>query len=171
MTEFEHDDLSADWELEKSKTQIKQELHALKELGRELIELSPNDLKKLDLDEDLADAIKQAQSMSKGALKRQVGFIGGLIAARDHEVIKQRLTSLRQPHQGEVQRFHQLESWRDRLLANEDGIFNELMAVFSDFDIQHVRQIVRNASREAQQSKPPKAARQLFQYLQSLMSR
>ncbi|WP_417541845.1 ribosome biogenesis factor YjgA [Methylophaga thalassica] len=170
MSEFEYDqdaEWPADWEFEKSKTQVKQELNALKDLGRSLIELSAKDLQKLDLFEDLYDAIISAQSMSKGALKRQVGYIGGLIADSDHEAISQKLQQLKQPHQGQVKQFHQIEQWRDRLLAGENEVYAELIAEFDDFDVQHVRQLVRNAQREAKQEKPPKSARQLFQYLQS----
>jgi len=170
MSEFEYEqdaEWPADWEFEKSKTQVKQELNALKDLGRSLIELSAKDLQKLDLSEDLYDAIISAQSMSKGALKRQVGYIGGLIADSDHEAISQKLQQLKQPHQGQVKQFHQIEQWRDRLLAGENEVYAELIAEFDDFDVQHVRQLVRNAQREAKQEKPPKSARQLFQYLQS----
>ncbi len=105
--------------------------------------------------------------MSKGALKRQVGYIGGLIANSDHEAINTKLQQLKQPHQGQVKQFHQLEQWRDRLLAGENEVYAELIHAFDDFDVQHVRQLVRNAQREAKQDKPPKSARQLFQYLQS----
>jgi len=170
MSEFEYDqdaEWPADWEFEKSKTQVKQELNALKDLGRSLIELSAKDLQKLDLSEDIYDAIISAQSMSKGALKRQVGYIGGLIADSDYEAISQKLQQLKQPHQGQVKQFHQIEQWRDRLLAGENEVYGELIAEFDDFDVQHVRQLVRNAQREAKQEKPPKSARQLFQYLQS----
>ncbi|SFK40631.1 ribosome biogenesis factor YjgA [Methylophaga sulfidovorans] len=170
MSDFEDNqdaEWPADWEFEKSKTQIKQELNALKDLGRTLIDLSAKDLQKLDLSEDLYDAIISAQSMSKGALKRQVGYIGGMIAESDHEAISQKLQQLKQPHQGQVKQFHQLEQWRDRLLAGENEVYGELIAEFDAFDVQHVRQLVRNAQREAKQEKPPKSARQLFQYLQS----
>jgi ribosome-associated protein len=171
MTEFEHDNADEswpeEWGTEKSKSQIKRELDALKSMGKSLIELSLRDLDKLNLPEDLYDAIVKAHGMSKGALKRQVGFIGSIIAHEDYEKIEQDLTALRQPHQGQVKQFHQLESWRDRLLQGDKEVYGELIAAFDDFDVQHVRQLVRNAEREAKQQKPPKSARQLFQYLQT----
>ena len=168
MIEFEHDHegYDEDFAEEKSKTQIKRELHELRELGRTLVDLSPRDLDKLELDEQLHQSIIAAQSMAKGALKRQIGFIGGLIAKSNHEEIQQRLDNLRQPHQSEVKQFHQVEQWRDQLLAGNNDTLNELIGLFEEFDIQHVRQLVRNAVKEQQQNKPPKSARQLFQYLQ-----
>ncbi|HEY9149004.1 MAG TPA: DUF615 domain-containing protein, partial [Gammaproteobacteria bacterium] len=35
---------------------------------------------------------------------------------------------------------------------------------------QHLRQLMRNAMREAKQNKPPKSARELFRYLRDLMA-
>jgi ribosome-associated protein len=157
-----------DWDNEKSKTQVKKELQALRDLGKALIALPQRELDKLDLPETLREAIDDAQSMSKGALKRQTGFIGGLIAELDHESIEHQLALSKQPHQGQVKQFHQLESWRDRLLADDDDVYGELISEYEGFDVQHVRQLVRNAAREAKQNKPPKAARQVFQYLQDL---
>lgn len=171
MSEFEHEhdeNWPEDWSPEKSKSEIKRELLALKELGKELIALPKNELDKLDLPDEILDAVIDAQKMSKGALKRQTGFIGGLIAEFDHDEITRKLAQLKQPHQGKVKQFHQLETWRDRLLAGDDDVYGELIAEFDDFDVQHVRQLVRNAQREARQGKAPKSARQVFQYLQSL---
>lgn len=151
-----------------SKSQIKRELDALKDLGRELLALPPGELAKLDLDEDLHDAVIQGQSLQKGALKRQTGFIGGLIAKRDHQAISKQLALLKQPQREDTQKFHQLENWRDRLLAGDAMVMTELHNQFVDFDGQYVRQLMRNAKREAQQNQPPKSARLLFKYLQQL---
>lgn len=166
--ELENDQLDDEfeWGTAKSKSQVKRELHALRELGRELIALSKKDLLKLALEEELTEAVLQAQSMNKGALKRQTGFIGGIIARLDHEAIQQKLDQLQHPHKVQTEQFHQLENWRDRLLAEDVAVITELRALFADFDNQHVRQLVRNARQEAAKQQPPKSARLLFQYLQ-----
>ncbi len=151
-----------------SKSQIKRDLDALKDLGRDLIALSPSELAKLDLDENLYDAVLLAQNLQKGALKRQTGFIGRMIANRDHDAISKELETLKQPQREDTQKFHQLEAWRDSLLAGDAAVMTELHNQFTAFDGQHVRQLVRNAKREAQQNQPPKSARLLFKYLQQL---
>ena len=174
MTEFEDDndidneEWSDEWEYGKSKSQVKRDLNELKSLGKQLIDLPLRDLNKLVLPESLLEAVVDAQSMSKGALKRQVGFIGGIIANEDYEKIARDLALLKQPHQGQVKQFHQLEMWRDKLLADDETIYGQLISTFPGFDVQHVRQLVRNAQREQKLSKPPKSARLVFQYLQSL---
>lgn len=155
--EFEH---------EKSKSQIKRELLELKDLGKVLLELPIKDLDKLDLSERLYEAVVKAHGMTHGALKRQIGFIGGLMVHEDYESIKQSTDKIRQAHNGEVKAFHQLEQWRDELLAGDVQVMTVLRNQFEDINIQHVRQLVRNANKEMELNKPAKSARLLFKYLQ-----
>lgn len=170
MTRYDENEQD-DWldeDLGPSKSQVKRDLDALKDLGRELIALPPGELHKLTLDERIFEAVIKAQSMSKGALKRQTGFIGRLIADSDHEDIQQQLQTLRQPHLQATSQFHQLENWRDRLLADDDTIMAELRDRFETLDSQHLRQLVRNAQKEQKQQLTPKSARLIFKYLQQL---
>jgi len=155
-----------EWEDEKSKSEIKRELLALKELGKDLLKLPVKDLDKLNLSERLYEALLKAQDMQKGALKRQTATIGGLIIHEDHDAIKESIEKIRQEHNGQIKQFHQLEQWRDELLAGDNEIMSLLRNQFENFDMQHVRQLVRNANKEATAEKPPKSARILFKYLQ-----
>jgi len=155
-----------DFEDENSKSQIKRELLELKELGKELLKLPVKDLDKLDLSERLYEALIKAHGMVKGALKRQTGTIGGLMVYEDHEAIKLKIEKIKQEHNGQVREFHQLELWRDELLAGDNDVMAVLRNQFEEFDMQHVRQLVRNANKEAKLEKPPKSSRLLFKYLQ-----
>ncbi len=167
MVEYGKQVNDEEWDEEfKSKTQVKQALNELKELGRSLIELPIADLDKLKLPEDVYENVLKAKKMTHGALKRQVGFLGGIIANSDYETIQENLRKLRQAHNGKVKQFHQVEQWRDELIADNKEIMNVLVATFNDLDIQYLRQLVRNAQKEAKQNKPPKSARLLFKYLQ-----
>ncbi len=159
-----------EWEFEKSKSQIKRELLALKDLGKELLKLPVKDLDKLNLSERLYEALVKAQGMTKGALKRQTGTIGGLMVHEDYDEIKLSIDKIRQQHNGEIKQFHQLEIWRDQLLTGDNEVMTTLRNRFEAFDIQHVRQLIRNANKEVEQEKPPKSARILFKYLQQLSS-
>jgi ribosome-associated protein len=109
----------------------------------------------------------KAQSMSHGALKRETGFIGRLIADEDHETIAANVAKLKQAHQGEVKQFHELEQWRDHLLSGNNDVMTMLHQQLESFDGQYVRQLVRNAAKEAKLNKSPKSARLLFKYLQT----
>jgi len=167
MIEFGKEVTDDEWDDDfQSKTQVKQALNDLKELGRELIALPNVDLDKLKLPEDVYDNVLKAKKMTHGALKRQVGFLGAIIANSEYETIQENLAKLRQVHNGKVKQFHKLEQWRDELLADNKDVMNVLVAMFADLDIQYVRQLVRNAQKETKQNKPPKSARLLFKYLQ-----
>ena len=152
----------------KSKSQIKRELLAIKELGAELVTLSNSELEKLPVSATTFSAIQAARAMKKGALKRQLQYIGKLMRNEDPDAIKSTLEALRKPRKEDVTLLHQLESWRDRLVEGDDELLEELIGNYPDIDRQYLRQLVRNGSREKQQNKGPKAARVLFQYLKSL---
>jgi len=94
--------------------------------------------------------------------------IGKLIRAEDAAAIQVALAALNKPHEEEVTIFHEVESWRDRLLAGDDVVLDELSQRFADLDRQHLGQLVRNAKKEVALARPPKSSRALFQYLKGL---
>ena len=60
-----------------SKSQVKRDMHALLDLGRELIALPPAKLARLPLDEPLREAIALAQRIhSNEGRRRQVHYVG-----------------------------------------------------------------------------------------------
>jgi ribosome-associated protein len=156
---------------EKSKSQIKRELLALQELGRELLDLSGKNLYQVPVSVALREAVLAAKHFKKEALRRQLQLIGALMRDEDAEAIRQALATLRQPLQREVQVFHEIESWRDALLAGDAGLLEKLCHRYPDIDRQHVRRLVRNAGKEQKLNKPPRAARDLFRYLKELQAK
>ena len=68
-------------------------------------------------------------------------------------------------------RQHRAEAWRDRLLEEGDGAVGALLDSRRDADGQAIRQLLRNAGREAARNKPPAAARTLFRLLRELDER
>ncbi|MBC3766126.1 ribosome biogenesis factor YjgA [Neptunicella marina] len=158
---------SAD-ELEyKSKTQLKNESSALQKLGEKLVSLSPQVLAKLPLDDELTDAIKLAQRINKRqeGWRRQLQFIGKLMRSRDVEPIELELAKMEGAHQQANQHFHKLEQWRDRLLQKGDSEVNMLLEEHAHLDRQKLRTLIRQANKQQKENKPPKAAREIFQYL------
>ncbi len=163
-----YDDHDEEWI---SKSQRKRECHALQDLGSELVKLSRADLDKIPLDDELQQAINEARRIKqRGALKRQMQFIGKLIRQRDAEPLQQAYDRVMHPFEEDIKHFHQLEKWRERLLSDGDAALEKLVEEQPDTDRQHVRQLIRSARNEQKQNKPPKAARELFQYLKTLMS-
>ena len=155
-------------ELTKSKSQVKREMQALRDLGEELVDLPAGELKKFEFSESLHDAILLAQNSKREALRRQLQHIGKLLREEDDAVIRKTLVQISQPQREEVKAFHEIEHWRDRLIAGDDEVINQLVSRFPDADRQYLRQMIRNARKEHQQEKPPKSSRLLFKYIKEL---
>lgn len=149
-----------------SKSEIKRDAEVLKKMGIELVSLSKNELTKIPLDEDLLYAIELAQKIKKEGYRRQIQYIGKLLRNRDIEPITQALDKLKNRHNQQVALFHKLEKLRDELI--ETGDAEKIMDLFPTADRQQLRTFARLAKKEQQSNKPPKTAKQIFQYLKEL---
>ncbi|WP_342754718.1 ribosome biogenesis factor YjgA [Pantoea sp. MBD-2R] len=151
-----------------SKSEIKRDAEELKRLGAELVELSKNSLDKIPLDDDLRAAIELAQKIKKEGRRRQLQLIGKMLRSREEDPIRQALDKLKNRHNQQVALFHKLEVLRDRLIETGDDAMPDVLALYPDADRQQLRQMIRNAQKEKATNKPPKASRQIFQYLREL---
>ncbi|TSJ90292.1 ribosome-associated protein [Gilliamella apicola] len=149
-----------------SKSEIKRDAEVLKKLGVELVNLSKNEISKIPLDEDLLYAIELAQKIKKEGYRRQIQYIGKLLRNRDIEPITHALDKLKNRHNQQVAMLHRLEKLRDELI--ETGDAESIMDLFSSADRQQLRTLARLAKKELAANKPPKTARQIFQYLKEL---
>ncbi len=151
-----------------SKSQLKREMTALQELGEELVGLSRERLAKIDMPERLRDAILDAQRITKHeARRRQMQYIGKIMRDVDAGPLREALDELKGLSAAANARQHHLENLRTRLMEDE-AAFGDLAREFPAADIQHLRQLRRNALREAEQGRPPRAYRELFRELREL---
>jgi len=150
-----------------SKSQRKREAHALRDLGKALVGLNNAALARIPLPDDLRNAIFEARRIrQRGALKRQLQFIGKLLRGIDEvDAIRQAYEEATHPLRQDVAQHHRLERWRDRLIAEGDAALGDWLAEYPDSDRQHLRQLIRAAEKEKAAGKPPKTARELFRYL------
>ncbi len=65
-----------------SKSEIKRDAEALKDLGAEMVDLGKNALDRIPLDEDLRAAIELAQKIKKEGRRRQPENLGGTDSRR-----------------------------------------------------------------------------------------
>lgn len=149
-----------------SKSEIKQDAEILKKMGVELVNLSKNELTKIPLDEDLLYAIELAQKIKKEGYRRQIQYIGKLLRSRNIDPITQALDKLKNRHNQQVALFHKLEKLRDELI--ETGDAENIIELFPIADRQQLRTLARQAKKERESNKPPKTAKQIFQYLKEL---
>ncbi len=150
-----------------NKAELKREMKVLHDLGRALVELAPSKFDEVTLSTRMYDAVFVAKKLKKAALQRQLRFISGIMSEEDVKTIQLQLKQIAMPHQQETEEFHEIEQWRDKLIAGDNDLSNELVNTLNA-DRQHLRQLIRNANKEAQLNKPPKASRILFKYLKEL---
>lgn len=151
-----------------SKSKIKRDAEALKDLGAELVDLGKNALERIPLDEDLRTAIELAQKIKKEGRRRQLQLIGKMLRARNVEPIQTALGKLKNHYNQQVSLFHKLEMLRDRLVEEGDDAIPSVLGLYPEADRQQLRSLVRNAQKEEATNKPPKAYRQILQYLRNL---
>ena len=151
-----------------SKTKLKAEADAAQNIGKKLIDLSKDRLIKLDLPEALFDAVLEAKRLTaNGAIRRQLQYLGRLMRDIDSAPIVEQLQAWEGKNTQENARFHSMERWRDRLIA-EPAALQEFLTLYPQADIQQLRTLIRNAQKELLANKPPKSSRELFKLIREL---
>ncbi|XXQ69354.1 ribosome biogenesis factor YjgA [Neisseriaceae bacterium B1] len=152
-----------------SKTQKKKQMDELQDLGMELTCLSSETLKKIGLNEDLYEAIREYKKItSNSAVKRQRQYIGRLMRDVDDAPIREFLAKLKGDNQAHNAFLQRVEQARTRLLDNDQAL-TKFMADFPHADASALRTLIRNARKEAELQKPPKNFRALYQELKMVM--
>ena len=169
--EYEYDD-NGDivyYAVRPNKTQIKKDMAALFALSEEISELAPAQLKNLELPESIYKALVEVSGMPhKGARKRLLKFITGQLHKIDIEPILEKLARMKNKSAHAVREHHHVERWRDKLIAEGNEALTELLNEQPHADRQQLRQLLRNAQKEAEAAKPPKSSRLLYRYLKKL---
>lgn len=152
-----------------SKTQRKRAMEALQELGKELVDLPADRMKRVELPEDLRDAVRAAQRMSRHdeARRRQLQYIGRLMRDVDPEPIRRSLAVVRGDSVEETAKLHRIERLRNALLTDEKILY-EIAETFPSVDLQHLRSLRRAALLEQAQDKAPRSYRAIFQLLKEV---
>ena len=152
-----------------SKTQMKNRMNELQDLGMELTRLSNETLKKAGLPEDLQQAIRDYKKItSNGATKRQTQYIGRLMRDIDPEPIREFLARLKGESGAHNAFLQRVEQMRDRLL-DKDQALTDFISEYPDADAGALRTLIRNARKEKELSKPPKNFRALYQAIKAVM--
>lgn len=148
-----------------SKTELKRQMHALQTLGEQLVELSDEQCARLDLPEELRDAVKFAQRV-KGheARRRHMQYLGKLMRRADADAIRIGVKRVTGESRAAVSLMHQAETWRDRLL-DDDHALTAFISEHPDAESQWFRSAIRSARRERTMQRPPKHARELYRRL------
>jgi ribosome-associated protein len=154
-----------------SKSQLKRDMTALQKLGAELVAAPSDRVKRISMPEDVLEAILECQQITDHeGRRRQMQYVGKKMRTLESDevaVIQTAIDSWHGSSKSETAALHAIERQRDRLLA-DDNALTVLREKHPELDIQHVRNLIRNARKEQAEQKPPKAYREIFQLLKSL---
>ncbi len=152
-----------------SKSARKREAASLQELGVKLSALPDQEIKALDLPENLFVALRDLRRLpSHGAQVRQRQYIGKLMRNIDPEPVLAKLAERKQRHDVEIRHFQQLERWRDRLLSEPKAI-DELLEEYPNADRSALTKLLEKAEKERLEQRSPVGARELFAFLRQLL--
>jgi ribosome-associated protein len=156
-----------------SKSARKREHEALQDLARQALEAAPGRIDPLPLDAALAQAIREGRRIpASSARARQIRYLGKLLAAdpAGAAVLDRALGDDRAAHAEEVAQLHRVEQWRDRLLAEGDAALTALAAEHPAIDVGALRDLLRQARRDAGAPRHPATVRRLFRLLRSALA-
>ena len=140
--------------------------------AKQLVELPPSRVAKLELPEDVAEEIGNVRGITSHiARKRQLGHLAKLMRAHDEAAFARARAALANDREAgfrEAAATHRLEALRERLLGEGDAALSELIAAHPDIDRQHLRALIRQARSEREANKPLHAYRELFRVLREM---
>lgn len=165
MSQQDHD--QAEEEFGKSKSQLKREMHALQDLGKRMLELSNDQLDTLPISETLRRAIEESHRIRQNeARRRHLQFIGKVIRREDDpEALQRAIDAFDSGSEEHTRRHHLAERWRDRMITEGDVVVGEFFSYCPSADLQHLRNLARNARKDVERQKNTGQARKLFRYL------
>lgn len=153
-----------------SKTKRKQISTALQKLGVELVALNRAQLDQLRLPDQLMDAVLLAKRLGRDeAGRRQMQYIGRIMRGIDAAPIQQQLDAWKGVNDQEIGRLHEVERWRERLLA-DDASLAEFISSHPGSDAQQLRTLIRNTRKEQAAARAPANYRALFRVIRQALT-
>src|ERR1700733_12956393 len=157
--ETENFDSAETEEQRRSKSARKREAASLQELGVKLSALPDQEIKALDLPENLFIALRDLRRLpSHGAQVRQRQYIGKLMRKIDPEPVLAKLAERKQRHDVEIRHFQQIERWRDRLLSEPTIAIEALIEEHPQVDRAALLRLLEKAERERLEQRSPVGA-------------
>ena len=156
-----------------SRSEQRREALGVLSLALQLMEQSDARISQIPMDEDLRSLVLASKKITAQiARKRQAQYLAKIMRRQDDDALQAIRAALdhdKVEGRREAQALHQVEYWRDRLIAEGDVALAELLALHPHADRQHLRQLARNAHQEKLKNKPPHAYRELFRELRALL--
>ena len=142
---------------------------ALQSLGEQLVVLALDQISKIEMPQDLREAVIFAKTLKRNETRRrQMQYIGALMRDADPEPIQKALDEISRGRGNDAQSFQEIEQWRNGLIDGNDEFLGKTVNRFPDADRKRLRSLALKARKEREENNPPKASRALFRYLREL---
>ena len=152
-----------------SKSQRKRDMTALQKLGAALVELSPEQLARIDMPESLRDAVMECRRFSKHeAVRRQMQYIGRIMRDIDAAPIADQLAQMQAPSRAQTAVFHRAEQWRTDILADAEAVAR-FVKEYPEADEHRLRSLAASTHQERASGKAPKHFRELFHAINKIL--
>lgn len=170
---FGDDGFEDDEDAGPSKSEIKRQMLALQDLGRELTRLNDETLAKVPLDDGVLAAVKEFRRIKTfKAQQRHVQHLGKLLRQADANAIRKAIDDAGGQSAAMVALQHRAERLRESLLQS-DAELTDFVNAHPGVDLQKLRQSIRAARKENQKEDPakrnPKASREVYRILRDAM--
>lgn len=137
---------------EPSRSDLKRESTELQKLGESLLTLRADLMQRLQLPEQLVEALAEARRITNfEGRRRQMQYVGKLMRGLGEDTlqaIRDALDEQRQGSAGEALALHRAEQWRDKLIESDEAL-QEWLAAYPETDTQQLRALIRQARKDA----------------------
>jgi ribosome-associated protein len=155
-----------------SKSELKRDAQQYQQLAQDLAGMAKKQRDKLPLSDDLLEAMVVADKIRQKseAYRRHINYITKTLRLTDNvaEIEAAIDLMLNKNNQADVM-LNKIELVRNELITQGDSKINELIDEYPSLERQKMRQLVRQAAKEAKDEKPAKGYKDLFQYLKTAM--
>jgi len=152
-----------------SKTRRKREAKGLQDVGAALVKLSREQLARIDMPENLREAVEACRKITKHeAKRRQHQYIGKIMRAIDAGPIAAQIAELEAPSRRQTAVFHVAERWRTDFMDDPQAVAR-FVQEYPQADPDRLRKLADEAREEKRKAKPPHSYRELFHALNALL--
>ena len=141
----------------------------LQDVGAALVKLSPEQLARFDLPENLREAVLACKRFNKHeAVRRQMQYIGRLMRDIDAAPIVEQLRAIESPSRKQTALLHLAERWRE-LMLEDPGNIDRFAREFPEADAKRLRALAAAAQEERAAKRAPKHFRELFHMVNTIV--
>ena len=149
-----------------SKSQAKREMRELQVMADRLGQLPEQQIANLPASEAFRHSLRELRDLThREARRRHLLHLGRRLLEEDIEALQRELDSQSPGSPENTRRLHICERWRERLLTEGRTALTAFVEAYPDVDVQHLRHLIRNASRESGDNTQDQSARRLYRFI------